>query len=92
MGKHIFTKLVHLRNKSYGIHKELGTIGLLTGKEPGNCFSIELRPGRAQAHSVDLFSSMFRVLPSLDKLISHEKEPPSFLIKRLEVHWQRAYN
>lgn len=43
IGKHIFTKLVHLRNKSYGIHKELGTIGLLFGKKPGNCSS------RAQA-------------------------------------------
>lgn len=39
LGKHIFTKLVNLRNKSYGIHKKLGTIGLLVGKEAGNCFS-----------------------------------------------------
>lgn len=43
MGKHIFTKLVHLENKSDGVHKEMGTVGLLGGKVSENCFS------RAQA-------------------------------------------
>lgn len=52
-------------------------MGLL-GKSRG-IVSLELRPGRAQAHSLDLFSSMLRDLPSLDKLISHEKRSPSFL-------------
>lgn len=39
MGKHTFTKLVHLENKYNDIHKELGTEGLLGGKKSGNCFS-----------------------------------------------------
>lgn len=38
MGKYVFTKLVQLENKPYGIHKELGPIGLFGGKDLG-CFS-----------------------------------------------------
>lgn len=39
MGKHTFTELVHLENKSYSIHKDLGTVGLLGWKKPRNYFS-----------------------------------------------------
>lgn len=39
MGKHIFTKLVHLKNKSYGIHKELDIKSLAGGTETENRFS-----------------------------------------------------
>ena len=53
MGKHRFTKLVHLRNKSYGIHKELGTVGLVGGQNL-EIISLELRPGRVPTHSLDL--------------------------------------
>lgn len=86
MGKHIFTKLVHLENKSDGVHKEMGTVGLLGGKVSENCFSRALKPGRTQTHSLELSGSVFRAPPSLDKFVSHEKRPSSFLIKRLKVH------